>query len=310
MKIVFFGTPDFATPSLRALTGEGFAVEAVVTQPDKSRSRSRSKLVAPPIKVVALEEGIPVLQPDNPNTAEFIETLGEYRPDIGVVVAYGHILRQELLDLPTNGMINAHASLLPQLRGAAPIQHAISQGLPRTGITIMQMDSGMDTGPILHQVETDIAQDETSGELAANLAEIGALALVEALTYMAVGQLTPREQDGALATYAPKLSRKTARIDWSQSGQQVARKIRSMDPAPGAWSLIRDKAVKFFGPTVLEGESSGEPGTVLSNDRNSLVLATVGGSLSIQEVQPEGKRRMSAVDWCCGAGARPGEKFD
>jgi methionyl-tRNA formyltransferase len=310
VRIVFFGTPDFAVPSLRALTGEGFAIEAVVTQPDKSRNRSRSKVLAPPIKEVAIAENIPVLQPDNPNTPEFLEIIRGYQPDIGVVVAYGHILKKELLDLPKYGMINVHASLLPQLRGAAPIQRAICDGLEKTGITIMQMDSGMDSGPILHQVETEIANDETCGELAVNLAEIGALALVEALSYMTAGHLTPREQDASLATYAPKLDRETARIDWTHSAEQVACKIRSMDPNPGAWSMIQGKAVKLFGPTVLPGGSDQTPGTVMSPDQRKLIVATTAGMVCIEQVQPEGKKRMSAADWCCGAGPAVGDRFE
>ncbi len=310
MKIVFFGTPDFAVPSLRALMGEGFSVEAVVTQPDKSRNRSRSTLIAPPVKEVALEENLPVLQPANPNTPEFLETLRSYAPDIGIVVAYGHILKQEILDTPRLGMMNVHASLLPELRGAAPIQHAICEGYSKTGVTIMQMEAGMDTGPILHQVDTEIAADETCGELAVNLAEIGAMALVEALAYLAAGQLKPQPQDDEKATYAPKLSRETARIDWARSAKGISCLIRSIDPLPGAWTTLGGKSVKLFGPTTLEEPSSAEPGTIVSPDDRSLVVAAGNGALRIQYVQPEGRKRMSAVDWCCGAGPGVGEKFE
>ena len=238
MRTVFFGTPEFAVRSLRALLGEGFDVAAVVTQPDKPQRRSRSSVVPPPVKVAALEEEIPVLQPVRPSTPAFIAALRALEPTLGVVVAYGHILKPELLAVPERGMINVHASLLPKLRGAAPIQHALLEGFTETGVSIVQMDEGMDTGPVLHRLETAITPDETGGELTTRLAELGAEALVEALELIAAGAARPEPQDGSQATSAPKITREQARIPWDASAERVGRLVRALDPKPGAWTTI------------------------------------------------------------------------
>src|SRR5918993_2149516 len=195
MRIVFFGTPAFAVPSLQALLQDRFAVAGVVTQPDKPQGRSRSELIAPPVKIAALAAGIPVLQPIRPVGDVFTASLRRLEPDLGVVVAYGHILKPEVLSLPPNGMINVHASLLPRHRGAAPIQQAILEGDPQTGITIMQMEEGLDSGPMLHRVTTPIEPDETAGALAQRLAALGATALVEALSLLSRGLMRPQAQD-------------------------------------------------------------------------------------------------------------------
>src|SRR5882672_2358304 len=195
MRVAFFGTPEFAVPSLRALVGEGFDVVAVVTQPDAPQGRSRSRLVPPPVKVVAEAEDLPVLQPERP-AGPFLDELRALQPDIGVVVAYGHILKVELLTLPSRGMVNVHPSLLPELRGPAPVEWTVINGLARTGVTIMQLDAGMDTGPILHQIAEDVHGDVTGGDLSEHLAEVGALALVETLALLEQGQLKAVPQDG------------------------------------------------------------------------------------------------------------------
>jgi len=309
VRLVFFGTPDFAVPSLRGLAGEGFDVAAVVTQPDRPHGRSRSQLVAPPVKEAALAEGLPVLQPEQPNDPAFLDALRPYEPDLGVVVAYGHILRPALLELPTRGMINVHASLLPALRGAAPIQHAIMQGLEETGVTIMQMAAGMDTGPILHQVSTPVASDETGGELEIRLAETGGLALIEALALLEAGVLVPRAQDDGRATYAPKLSVESARIDWAASAVTVARFIRGLDPRPGAWTELRGKRIKLFGARAAgSAPANAEPGQIVETDA-ALLAATGDDVLQILDVQPEGKGRLAAADWVRGRGAHPGDRF-
>src|SRR2546426_1033547 len=212
MRVVFFGTPEFAVPSLEALLGEGFDVLAAVTQPDRPRGRSRSTPEPPPVKVAAEEEDVPVLQPERPTDPTFVARLRALAPDVGVVVAYGHILKPDLLAIPRQGMVNVHPSLLPELRGAAPIEWAIINGLEKTGVTIMQLDAGMDSGPILHQIPEDLPADITGGELSLHLAEVGAEALVEALARLAQGAIQPRPQDHARATYAPKVTRETARI--------------------------------------------------------------------------------------------------
>ena len=309
MRLVFFGTPDFAVPALRALIGEGFDVSAVVTQPDRPQGRSRSRLIAPPVKEVAAADGIPVLQPERPGDPAFLDALRPYAPDLGVVIAYGHILTPALLELPGRGMINVHASLLPALRGAAPIQHAVMQGLEETGVTVMQMDEGMDTGPILHQVPTPVATDETAGELETRLAELGALALIEALALMETGVLVPRPQDAARATYAPKLTVDGARIRWTDGASQVARRLRGLDPRPGAWTELGDRRIKLFGPRPAGGTPPGAaPGEIVETDP-ALVVATGDGLLQILDVQPEGKARLSAADWVRGRGAHPGDRF-
>src|SRR5881394_1971620 len=215
MRVVFFGTPEFAVPSLRALVGEGFDVVGVVTQPDAPQGRSRSTLIPPPVKVAAETEDLTVLQPEKPTDGAFLLRLRDLKPDIGVVVAYGHILKPELLEIPRRGMVNVHPSLLPGLRGAAPVEWAIIRGHETTGVTIMQLDAGMDSGPILHQISHRLEPDLTGGELSAHLAEVGAQALVEALALWERDALRPIPQDHTRATYAPKLTRETARIRWT-----------------------------------------------------------------------------------------------
>lgn len=309
MRIVFFGTPEFAVPSLRALLGEGFPVLAVVTQPDRPQGRSRSTPIPPPVKVVAQEEGLPVLQPEDPNDPAFLEQLRPLEPELGVVVAYGHILKPHVLSLPRAGMINVHASLLPALRGAAPIPHAILQGLEETGISIMQMEEGMDTGPVLHQVATAIAPDETGGELSVRLAELGALALVEALALLEAGAAHPRQQDHPHATYAPKITREMARIRWEEPAVRIARQVRALDPRPGAWSTLGGRVVKLFGPRAAdEWETDEQPGEIVETDP-ALVVATGEGALQFLDVQPEGKHRMAAPEWLRGRGAVKGDRF-
>src|ERR671916_418595 len=223
MRVLFWGTPEFATPPLHALLGEGFDVVGVVTQPDKPVGRSRSTLQAPPVKLIAEDEGIPVLQPEKPRGPEFLDSIRALSPDVSVVVAYGHILPTPAIDVPRLGTFNIHASLLPLLRGAAPIQAAIREGHERTGVTVMRVVPALDAGPILHQVETPIVEDETYGELSLRLSELGALALIEALALLSVGAVAEGEQDDAGATYARKVERGATRVDWSLDAARVSR---------------------------------------------------------------------------------------
>lgn len=307
MRIIFFGTPEFAVPSLRALLGEGFDVAAVVTQPDKPQGRSRSSVVPPPVKEVALADEIAVLQPERPAGADFLNTIRSLEPDLGVVVAYGHILKPDLLAAPRLGMINVHASLLPKLRGAAPIQHAILQGLDETGVSIMQMDAGMDTGPVLLRVATPIASDETAGELTVRLAELGALALIEALELMGSGVVETEPQDPAEATFAPKITRDMAHITWDAPAEQVARIVRALDAKPGAWTTLEGREIKLFGPRPGTGNDAA-PGTVVATEPG-LVVMTGTGTLEFADVQPSGSNRMSATSWIRGRGVRAGQRF-
>lgn len=309
MSLVFFGTPEYAVPSLRALLGEGFNVVAVVTQPDRPRGRSRSQLHPSPVKSVALEEGLTVLQPEKPNTPAFIDELRAFAPHLGVVVAYGHILRPALLELPKDGMVNVHASLLPALRGAAPIHHAIIEGHEETGISIMQLDEGMDTGPVLLRVPTPIATDETAGELEVRLAELGALALVEALALHAAEALVPESQEDEDATYAPKITPELAHIRWEEPAARIARLVRGLDPRPGAWSELDGRRVKLFGPRAAGYPGPDvTPGQVVEAE-GTLIIGTGDGALQFVDVQPEGKPRMAATDWLRGRGPQPGDRL-
>jgi methionyl-tRNA formyltransferase len=319
VRILFWGTPDFAVPSLRALLGEGFDIVGVVTQPDRPAGRGR-KLTPSPVKQVALEEGLPVLTPERPRGESFMAELRALDPDISVVVAYGHILVREVLDLPRLGSINLHASLLPELRGAAPINWAIARGFEETGVTVMRMVEAMDAGPILHQLPEPILPDETAGELTLRLSEVGAEALVEGLALLSAGAVEEVEQDQAAATYAPKIDRETARIDWAKAAPDVANHVRAMDPAPGAWTLLADTPVKLFRP-VVDDRPADEPWPARAEDRHpgrvlaaagseGIRVATGSGSVVFREVQPPGARRMAAADWIHGRGVSAGQTFE
>ena len=305
MRIVFWGTPDFATPALRALLGEGHDVVGVVTQPDRPQGRSRSKLVASPVKVIALEEGLPVLQPEQPKTPEFISALRAFEADASIVVAYGRILTQTVIDTPRLGTFNVHASLLPHLRGAAPIQAAILEGLAETGVTIMRLVPALDAGPMLLRRATPVAEDETYGELALRLAELGALALIEALTLVDMGIAIEQAQDAAGATYAPKVDRENTKVDWTRPAVQVARAIRAYDPKPGAYTTNGGAEVKLFGATVTHAHEH-PPGEVLGVDSGGISVSCGEGAVTIAFVQPAGKPRMSADAWARGRGGAVG----
>ena len=310
MRVVFWGTPDFATAALRALIGEGFDVVGVVTRTDKPVGRSRSRLEASPVKLVAEAEGIPVLQPEKPRGDEVLAQLRALAPDVSVVVAYGHILPKAVIDLPRLGTLNIHASLLPALRGAAPIQAAIRDGLAETGVTIMQMVPQLDAGPILLQARTPIVADETAGELALRLSELGAGTLIEALALVELGLAKPQAQDDGLATYAPKLTRETAQVDWTRSAHEVGRHVRAYDPRPGAWGRVNGAEVKLFGARVAPRGSSREPGDVIAIDADGMLVACGGGAVRITLVQPAGKRRLPPLDWANGRGVAVGDRFD
>ena len=308
MRIVFWGTPEFATPALRALLGEGHDVVGVVTQPDRPQGRSRSKLVASPVKIIALEEGLPVLQPEQPKTPEFISALRAFEADASIVVAYGRILTQAVIDMPRVGTFNVHASLLPHLRGAAPIQAAILEGLAETGVTIMRLVPALDAGPMLLRRATPVAEDETYGELALRLSELGALALIEALTLVDMGIAIEQSQDDAAATYAPKVDREHTKVDWTQPAVQVARAIRAYDPKPGAYTTNGGVEVKLFGATVTHAHEH-PPGEVLSVDAGGINVACGEGAVAVAFVQPAGKPRMAADAWARGRGSVIGTRF-
>jgi methionyl-tRNA formyltransferase len=313
VRIVFWGTPEFALPSLRALLGEGHDVVAVVTQPDRPAGRGR-ELQGSPVKRAALEERLPVLQPERPEGDAFLASLGACTPDLNVVVAYGQILRRAVLDLPTSGSINVHASLLPALRGAAPVQWAIANDENVTGITVMRMVERMDAGPILLQLKEPIGPEETGTDLAARLSEIGAEALVEALLLHEAGELREIEQDETRVTFAPRITRDHARVDWSLDAGRVSRRIRAFDAVPGAWTTLRGGELKLFRPLPADGDAhDASPGTVLmlrgADPSEGLRVACGRGSTWIREVKPSGKRRMTASEWIRGRGVEEGDQF-
>lgn len=319
MRVLFWGTPDFAVPTLRALTEEGHQVVGVVTQPDRPAGRGRT-LRPSPVKREALDEGIPVLTPEKPVGEAFLGQIRELEADVSVVVAYGHILRPEVLEVPRLGSWNVHASLLPELRGAAPIHWAIARGHDATGVSIMRMVEGMDAGPVLHQVVEPIGPRETSSELTERLAEVGAQALIEAMALLEYGDAEPVEQDHGLATFAPKVSREVARVDWARPAREVSDHIRAMDAVPGAWTRWAGEPLKLFRPG-LEGPegaavptlADAAPGTVLVADPaipGAFAVRCGDGAVWIGEVQPPGKTRMPVEAWLRGRGAAPGDRLD
>lgn len=313
MRVLFWGTPDFAVPSLQAILGEGHEVVAVVTQPDRPAGRGQ-EVRHSHVKQIALDEGIKVLQPERAHGPEFMAQLQELAPEISVVVAYGQILRKEVLDLPTHGSINAHASLLPELRGAAPVNWAIIRGHSETGVTIIRMTEKMDAGPILLQVAEPIYPEETATDLWIRLSELSAQALVETLTLIENGVAEERPQDESKATYAPKIERADARVDWTKDATTVANLLRGMDAVPGAWTTHRGADLKVFRPRIFTDYiSNQQPGTIIdvrpTDPAIGLVVLCGEGAVAVREVQPAGKRRMLTTEWLKGRAARHGERF-
>lgn len=308
MRVLFWGTSSFAVPALRALGEEGHDVVAVVTQPDRPAGRGRSLSVSP-VKAVAEEEGIPLLQPERARGEAFLAEVRAFAPDISVVVAYGQILKPEVLEAPRLGSINIHASLLPELRGAAPIHWAIIRGYETTGVTIMRMEAGLDSGPVLFKVAEPIGPEETSSELTTRLSELGAEALIDTLAIIEAGAVEEATQDHSRATYAPKIERETARLDWRLPSREVTRWIRGLDSVPGAWSeLSTGGTVKLFRAAPADG--SGEPGSVIEASPDAGILVAAGeGAVRIREVQPAGKRRMTAAEWVRGRGVAVGDRL-
>lgn len=312
MRVLFWGTPEFALPALRAIEHGGHEVAGVVTRPDRPRGRGR-KPAPSPVRRYAESRGHRVLTPERPRDGAFVDLVREIAPDVSAVVAYGHILTRELLDAPRLGSLNVHASLLPALRGAAPVNWAVARGHTHTGVTVMRMVEAMDAGPVLARSEIPIGENDTAALLTPRLAEWGAALLAETLARLAAGPVEEVEQDHAAATYAPKVSRATARIDWTKDAREVACLIRGMDAVPGAWTVLRGQPVKLFAPEAAEGDSGRgfDPGHVVSADpRGGLVVAAGAGVVRIGEVQPAGRRRMEAAAWILGRGPRAGERFE
>jgi methionyl-tRNA formyltransferase len=315
VRILFWGTPEFALPSLGALLGEGHDVVGVVTQPDRPQGRGRPVMPSA-AKEFGRNEGLPVLQPERAREPAFIDVIRKLEPDLNVVVAYGQILIREVLDLPTHGSVNVHASLLPELRGAAPVNWAIIRGHERTGVTTMRMVEALDAGPILLQVQEPILPEETATDLAVRLSEVGAQLLIETLAILEFDELEETPQDDAAATYAPRLTREDAHVDWSAPARDVANLIRGMDAAPGAWTIHQGVELKLYRPKPMgleSGASPEEPGTVLrvapANPEEPMLVACGEGAVWVREVKPAGRRRMTTADWLRGRGPSLGDRL-
>jgi methionyl-tRNA formyltransferase len=300
MRAVFLGTPDVAAVALRALLDSTHEVVAVVTQPDRPRGRSGASQ-PPPAKEVALEAGLPVLQPENPKDPTFAEELKQFAPDVLAVVAYGHILARHVLEVAP--AVNAHFSLLPKYRGAAPVARAVQAGEKVTGVTTFLLEPAVDAGPILLQEETPIGDDETAGELLARLAPIAARLLVESLIGLEANTLQPRTQDPSGASPAPKVKPEEAEIDWSKQSEHIRNDVRAFNPSPGAWTTLEDgKRLKIWRSRAYGAAVDGEPGSF--GDGPAFVVACGSGALELLEIQPEGKRRMGGEEFL--RGLRPG----
>ena len=296
MRIVFAGTPEFALPSLRAAARHNEVV-AVYTQPDRPAGRGRG-LQASPVKLEALQRGIPVLQPDNFKTRLSREALGALQPDLMVVVAYGLILPQSVLAIPQYGCWNVHASLLPRWRGAAPIQRAIEAGDAETGVCLMQMEAGLDTGPVLLEQRIPIGANETGGQLHDRLAELGAQVLADGLGLLRVGvRVPPKPQPGEGATYARKLDKSEARLDWSRPAIELERKVRAFNPWPMAEALLGGERLRIHGAIAIEAAHTAMPGSVLSAGREGIAVACGEGALRIRVLQREGGKAITAADY-------------
>jgi methionyl-tRNA formyltransferase len=306
MRIVFIGTGDIGLPALRSLReSDEHKLVGVVTQPDKPAGRAQ-RMEAPPIKTALAGSGLAILQPARIKSEEAVAEIRALAPEVIVVMAYGQILPRAVLDIPTVACLNLHASLLPKHRGAAPIQAAIATGDRESGITVMYMSEGLDTGDILLQSRLEIAADETGGSLHDRLAQIAPNALREALEQLQRGDAPRIPQDASQATYAPKLGREDGRIYWTESAALLERKIRAFNPWPGAFTLLRDAAgrdrkLKIFSATVAASAGTG-PGDIVRSD-GTITIAAGAGALSLGEVQLEGKRRMNAAEFLRGYGA-------
>lgn len=304
-RAIFFGTPEIAVPSLDALV-ELADVVFVTCQPDKPVGRHR-ELTAPPVKVRATALGIPVEQPTKLRTGEFGAKVKDANADLALVIAYGRILPDDVLAGPRLGCLNLHASLLPKLRGAAPIQWAVARGETETGITLMQMDAGMDTGAMLARWATPIGPDETAGELAVRLAELAARAVREGLPRYLRGELPPEKQDDAAATLAPILTKEHGTIDWTKPALDVHAHVRGMNPWPMAQTIQRGKRVLVHRTTLVQGAVTGAPGRVIMADKSRVVVACGAGAVELAQIQLEGKKPMRGADWFLGRGIAEGD---
>ena len=295
LRIIFAGTPDFAARHLDALLSSGHKVVGVFTQPDRPAGRGK-KLMPSPVKVLGEEHGLPIFQPTSLRPQENQQLVADLNADVMVVVAYGLILPKAVLDMPRLGCVNVHGSLLPRWRGAAPIQRSLWAGDAETGVTIMKMDVGLDTGDMLFKLACPITNEDTSATLYDKLADLGPQGLIETLQQLADNTATPEVQDEALVTYAEKLSKEEAQLDWSLSAAQLERCIRAFNPWPMSWMMIDDQPVKVWKASVIDGDTSEEPGTIIEVSKQGIQVATAKGILNLESLQPAGKKAMSAQD--------------
>ena len=299
-RLIFMGTPQFAVPTLEALIEKGHKILAVVTQPDRPKGRGR-KQVPSPVKELAVTHQIKLLQPQKVSDDHFCDQIREMEPDMAIVVAFGQILKKNLLTIPGWGVINIHASLLPKYRGAAPIQWAILNNESKTGLTVMRMDEGLDTGPILFQKEVPILEDETAGQLHDRLSVLAGQVIVEVLTDMAKTQVKEIPQDESLASYASKIERRDSLVDWKQPATKISCLIRALDPRPGAYTLLEGKQIKLFSSTVVDRSGlDGVPGRVVRHTKEAIHVDTGQGIIGIREIQYPGKKRLSIPDFLRG----------
>ncbi|MFY9730506.1 MAG: methionyl-tRNA formyltransferase [Candidatus Acidiferrales bacterium] len=310
LKLVFCGTPAFAVPSLRALLSDSyFQIAGVVTQPDRPRGRGK-KMASSPVKEAALEAGVPVYQPEKIKSESSLDYFKRLAPDVVVIIAYGQIIPAALIAIPRLGWINLHGSLLPKYRGAAPINWAIVNGEKVTGLTTMQIDAGLDTGPMLLKYQTGIGPDETAPELYAQLAEAGAPLIVDTLRKLDRGEIAPTPQDNSQATLAPPLKKQDARIDWFLPAPKIYNRIRGLQPWPGAFTTFRGATCRIWGKPLKPVAAGGTPGIILPTQEDGL-LVICGGStvLHVEQVQIEGRNRISDREFMNGARIEPGEHF-
>ncbi|WP_220710755.1 methionyl-tRNA formyltransferase [Enterobacter cancerogenus] len=295
LRIIFAGTPDFAARHLDALLSSGQNVVGVFTQPDRPAGRGK-KLMPGPVKALAEEHGLPVFQPASLRPEENQQLVADLHADVMVVVAYGLILPKAVLDMPRLGCINVHGSLLPRWRGAAPIQRSLWAGDAETGVTIMKMDVGLDTGDMLYKLSCPITPEDTSATLYDKLAELGPQGLIKTLEQLAEGTAKPEVQDEALVTYAEKLSKDEALLDWALPAAQLERCIRAFNPWPVSWMVIDDQPVKVWKASVLESHVQAAPGTIVEANKQGIQVATAEGILNLESLQPAGKKAMSVQD--------------
>ena len=308
MRVVFMGTPDFAVQSLNALVDAGHEVTAVITQPDRPKGRG-NKMAFPEVKTRALELGFPVHQPDSVKDEAFLELLKSYNPDVIVVVAFGRILPQTVLELPPYGCVNVHGSLLPEYRGAAPIQRAVLDGRKETGVTTMRMDIGMDTGDMLMQATLPITDEDTTGTMFDKLAELGGKVLIDTLAGLENGTVVPVKQDDSKATHAARILKEDEVIRWEDSAEKIFCQIRGLSPAPGAYTWWNGERLKLWKARINDKETGKAPGTVVEISKNALNVQTGKGCLEVLELQPAGKKAMPAQAFSNGAGVAEGIVF-